>query len=649
MNRLKQLIERDQWAELLTASQNISQHSKNSEIEILAFSEDAAIKKAIDIFGVAPEFLEYKQISKGSSQLMGWFKVPSRYVFSVLKVVAEELVEGTDYNHYNELALNKNGSFTLHMYLEGLELRVFPPTGVGKHISSADILTELEKRNIDNVDITLINKALQNMGQAVIIAPYAFSTENSTFTVSLDKNEMAAKFTFTQPGITGRFPTIPEILKQLVNLGVTYGINKQAIQDAFDNGLYNIPITIAEGTPMIQGKNAYIEYHFATNTDNLAHAMRQDGSIDFKELNIIHNVYKDDIVATMHPASTGQNGYTVTQTELIATPGTSIEWNLGDNISLSPDGLQALATSAGQVYLKGTQICVEPVFEVASNVDLSVGNIDFLGNVNIKGNVDDGFSVISGGNIEIHGHIGKCFIHAEGNIIAHQGIQGKDEATIECKGNLFAHFIERTNISVGGDIVVTKALLHSKVIGEKGIYVIGNKRSIIAGGNIKAKSEIYAKQIGAESYIETHVEVGFSQHLHSEITTLNSAIHEKEQLIISMGEEMASLSSSLPVEKLVKFEQKINELKSQKSQHEHTLQQKKIQLFELQKKGQISAEKLFLPGVKIKIGDIFLEITTEQGAGTLSKDNDHIVINKFSPSPSISQYTTVDTSKQRRK
>jgi len=650
MNRLKQLIERDQWAELLTASQNINQHSKNSEIEILAFSEESAIKKAVNIFGVAPEFLEYKQISKGSSQLMGWFKIPSRYVFSVHKIIADELVEGIDYNHYNELGQNKNGSFRLHMYSQGLELCIFPPTGLGKHISSTDIINELHKRGIENINTPLISKALQNIGTPIIISPYVKSEENSTFTISIGKNEMTAKMTFTNPGITGRFPTIQEVSDELTLLGINYGINKKAIQDAFDNALYNTPITIAQGTEMIQGTNGSIEYHFAIGKDNLAHAMRQDGSINFKELNIIHNVYKDDIVATRHLETQGENGFTVTGDEIVATHGTAIDWNLGDNVILSSNGIHAIAANAGQVYLKSNQICVEPVYEVSSNVDLSIGNIDFLGNVIIKGNVDDGFSVISGGNIEIHGHIGNCFIHAEGNIIAHQGIQGKDEATIECKGDLYAHFIERANISIGGDLIVTKALLHSKVIGEQGIYVIGGKKSIIAGGNIKAKNEIYANQIGAESYIETHLEVGYSKKLDNKISILNSFIHEKEELLISMNNELSRLSTKLPVDKLIRFEQKIVALKNQISQRDNILHQKKSQLHNLQKVSRISAKKMFLPGVKVKIGNVFLDITIMQSSGTLIKNKENIVINAYSPSPLITQYSSqIDQPKRRKK
>ena len=650
MEQLQQLIERDQWSELLTGAQDLYRQSIDSEIEILAFSEKAAIKKAAEIFNTPKKFLEFSLISQGKSSMLGFIKTPSSYIFSVKEEFRHLFAVNIDFNQFNDLAQNKNGSLRLVMKKKGLHLQVFKPEGTGHTLTKEKILQELYIRGYDSINEKLIIKALETF-EPVIIAPYIRSSDhNSVFHITISKDNMEAFLDFSQPKEHGRIPELDEIIKTLKNKGVVFGVNNQYITEALDNELYNMPILIADGTFPINGTNAHIEYTFPTGTDTFKHAVRTDGSVDFKELNIIHNVHENDVLATMIPATKGQSGHSVLGDILPANDGIANEWNLGSNVHLSANKMEALASQTGQVYLKSKQICVDPALEIATNVDLSVGNIDFLGNIIIKGGIDDGFSVISGGNIEVYGHIGKCFIHAEGNIIAHQGIQGKDDGEISCKGNLFAHFIERATVLVGGNLIVTKALLHSKVVGDKGVYVTGDKKSIIAGGDIKAQHEIVATVIGAESYIETKIEVAYSKRGIDKITSLTKSLASFEIQI----EEFTTQLSMLPDSgaKAKSIQKSLTVLQKQKNKTTDSLEHTKDTLRKLKQTASISASKSLMPGVKIKIGDTNLDITATQSAGTLKIDESRkINIEQYSPSKfmqDLSAENTKNTKKNKR-
>ncbi len=528
------------------------------------------------------------------------------------------------------------------MKKQGLFLQVFPPKGVGSVITQQNILDELEDRDYTNINEQLIRQAIDSF-QPIIIAPYVRTEDNSRFNVTLSKDSMEATLQFSKPRGHGRIPELQEIVQLLRQEGVKIGIKEEYISEALEHELYDMPIVVAEGIPAKNGTNAYIEYKFSAGNDaEFKHAVREDGSVDFKELNIIQNVFENDVLAVMYPSTKGEIGHTILGERLEATDGTPTEWNIGPNIILSEDKTQAIASQAGQVYLKGKQICVDPALELPSDVDLSTGNIDFVGNIIIKGGVTDGFSVMSGGNIEIFGHIGKCYIFAEGNIIAHQGIQGKDDAQIECKGNLFAHFIERSSINIGGNLIVTKALLHSKVISGKGIYVLDEKKSIIAGGDIKAQNEIVSAQIGAESYIETHIESGYSKALIQKNTTIQKTV---ETLSNQIFEYTTQLSSAPPNSaEALKLTKLISSSAKQKDKNEKILDQNKSTLQKLRKASSISASKSFLPGVKLRIGAHTLDITAEQTAGTIKSTDQQLALGSYVPSTLMAEFMNANSS-----
>ena len=56
--------------------------------------------------------------------------------------------------------------------------------------------------------------------------------------------------------------------------------------------------------------------------------------------------------------------------------------------------------------MKG-KVTVETVLVIPGDVNASTGNVNGLGTVIIKGNVEDGFEVSAQGNIEVNGFVGK--------------------------------------------------------------------------------------------------------------------------------------------------------------------------------------------------------------------------------------------------
>ncbi|MGL5254677.1 MAG: DUF342 domain-containing protein [Brevinema sp.] len=666
MNRLQKLLERDQWAELRTDAQRIADISKNSDMEILAFNIKEAIKKASEIYGIPSNSFTISEITRGRNGMMGWLKSPSRYMVTLKPEAKDLLLPQTDYNSLNALAQNKNGSFRIIMRKTGLHLSINNPTGLGTPISLAQVEEHLSNMGIVNYDKSLVLQAFKKNGEPVVIAPYVHSSYDSTFTVYTDKDNMVAYFSYTAPKYAkdmeagdlsiatnnakiGRIPEAEEVIEALKKLGILYGINEKVIREILSNDLYNVPLVVAEGIVMENGEDGYIEYLFPTGQDQIKYAVMADGSVNFKELNIIHNVQKGDTLAIMHPPTPGSMGKTLMGENIPPMPGKEISFNLGENVSISGDGLRAIASDMGQVYLKNNQICVDPALEISGDVDLSVGNIDFIGNVIIKGNVDDGFTVIAGGNVEIHGHIGKSFISAEGNIISHKGIQGRDDAKIECRGNLFAKFIERASLSVGQNIVVSDYILHCSISCHGNIIAIGGKRPIIAGGQMRVQGSVYAEQAGAESYIETNIEVGYAFKAFREIAALEKVIQERTERIELMKVELANLAGHINP-RTAKLEQMIFSLQEQQKKSEAMLSVFHAEVKETQDASCLSLSKRMMPGVRLRIGDATLDNTGEQGSAAFIRKDKAITASAYrTPHPTEAPPSLSKTDKRERK
>ena len=81
---------------------------------------------------------------------------------------------------------------------------------------------------------------------------------------------------------------------------------------------------------------------------------------------------------------------------------------------------------------------MQDLHRVAGNVGYGTGNIDFTGSVQVRGDVENGFTVKAAGDIFIYGNVDGGFLYADGNITVNGRIIGQDKTIVQCKGDLYA-------------------------------------------------------------------------------------------------------------------------------------------------------------------------------------------------------------------
>jgi uncharacterized protein (DUF342 family) len=528
----------------------------------------------------------------------------------------------------------------VQLLTEGAFLKVTPPVGKGRRATEAHAMQALHNRGVGNIDLEQVNKLVREAaGIYVKVGDFEHKPANdSTAMVEIAGDEMKAFIQAMPPGPGGGDITYEIYLGMLKNNRVYHGINENALRDFADRPLYREKVEVAEGTKPADGRDAYIQYNFETDQTKVRLREGSNGRVDFKELNIIQNVVKDQPVAKKLPPERGVPGKTVTAKPIPAKDGRDIPVPLGKNVHLGDDGVTVSADMNGQVILANGKINVEPVYIVQGDVNLKTGNIIFLGTVIVNGNVEDGFSVKAAGNIEVNGTVAKAELDAEGDIIIHQGINGKSGGSVRAGRSLWARFIENAFIEAGNMVVASDGIINSQVDATNKIICRG-KRAHIMGGRLRATEEINAKVLGnPTSGTETICEVGFDPRRKGQMEKLTSAKAAAQKEFEDIKLNLQTLINikkqrkSLPEDKEASIKELMDRrqvLMADMKKADLSLQKMQEYFNSLDTTGKISASSKVYPGVRIVIRDTRDDVRAEYKSVTFILENDLIRVTKY--------------------
>ena len=217
-------------------------------------------------------------------------------------------------------------------------------------------------------------------------------------------------------------------------------------------------------------------------------------------------------------------------------------------------------------------------------------------------------SVKSGENVEVHGSV--CGGVVEGqNVFIKMGVQGMHKGRILAEKNVVAKFIENAQVVAGEEVIVSEAILHSKVSAGKRIIVDG-KRGMVIGGTITAGEEIRSKSLGTHMATNTEVEVGVNPMLREEHQALKRDLRKQELSLDQTQKALALLRSrdlnSLPPEKrdiMLKMTKAQFQLAGQVESMRSRMVEIELSLEEM-RNGRVRVMDTVYPGVKIVLGNL---------------------------------------------
>ena len=134
---------------------------------------------------------------------------------------------------------------------------------------------------------------------------------------------------------------------------------------------------------------------------------------------------------------------------IMPEPGKMPNITVGKNTLMTADGKYIVSACDGHIMYGTGCFNVEDTVTVKSDLDISVGNIDFFGDIYIKGNVMEGFSVKAGRSLKIEGTVFSADLAAGGDITINGGAIN---SRIKSDGNVKIGFCENTDIKADGSV-----------------------------------------------------------------------------------------------------------------------------------------------------------------------------------------------------
>lgn len=376
------------------------------------------------------------------------------------------------------------------------------------------------------------------------------------FDIEISDDQMKAELKQSAPLPEG--VSKDDVLKFLRESNVVFGVYEERI-DALIKGENKAPLTIAEGVKPQNGKDGYIwsmlDESESESTEDLLESKRM---VDLKQVIQIPSVTKGEVIGGKINPTEAITGTNIAGEEVKGRNGKDVVLRQGKNTKLQDEGTILTANIDGQVSVEPRVIHVYPVFEVHGDVNMKTGNIDFVGNVNIRGSVPSGFEIKAKGDIRVHGSVEAAHLQAGGSIYIHQGVVAQGGGLIASEAELVTSFLNQANVKAGGNVTVAKSILHSKVETDGALYCFDRNGSI-CGGSVSAVAGLDANEIGNEMNTPTSVFVGVSQSILEKEKSNKKLKAEAEDNLQKLGTLLKKLvnkekqSSLSPQEKVTKL------------------------------------------------------------------------------------------------
>lgn len=334
--------------------------------------------------------------------------------------------------------------------------------------------------------------------------------ENGSY-VRISEDKMAAWFCLAPPtdgdfGCGDEEYSVDNVKRFLNQNGVVRGIDIQTLEDIIANKSYGHEFLIAKGRLPIEGRNGFFEYFFNIN-DRKKPLIRANGTVDYSQMSKLYEVKEGDKLCEYRHAIEGMDGYDVCGNVLEALRSVEIPPISGRGICKDENSDVYYATVDGTVDFIDGKLDVKNVLEIHGDI-IGDTKTEYLGDVHVTGNIDEGAVIHASRNVYVDGIIGTASIYAGGDIVVAGGIIGTPETNIVAKGNVYADVIEQGTIIADGTVRANSFV--NAVVDAKGYIMAEGKDGAILGGTSRGLLGVDVKTAGDEYGTVTVISAGYT-------------------------------------------------------------------------------------------------------------------------------------------
>jgi len=422
---------------------------------------------------------------------------------------------------------------------EGTYLAVVPEL-VPENWDADEIRRILIKNKIINFDIAKIENVIKTASGKMekIGLPFEHFEEAKRRYAHLQVTPVQVRFSIDVSVLQTDYRiTKADILFMLEEKAVIYGIDHDTIEEILSKEIYGQEFIIATATLPIAGKDAVISEVVPIDPDAKPF-LNEDGSVDYKKWDNIRQIKRDEVICTRIPPSPGIPGISVFGHPLSQTPGEDYALPQGTNTRAIDNETKLVASIDGFLYRDGRNICIGGVYIIKDDVDFKTGNIEYFGDVLVRGNVITGFSVVAEGNVSIEGYVESAHIESKtGNVFLKGSVFGQNKASIIAAKSIHAENVQDCELRAGQSIMVKGQIRSCKIetqslempesgqIISSSVFFSGHLKCGSIGGKIESLNEFTLVEDEREQFKKELQSVGeFLQKLSKAIDILNEKL-----------------------------------------------------------------------------------------------------------------------------
>ncbi len=366
----------------------------------------------------------------------------------------------------------------------------------------------------------------------------------SVVRITVDHNKLRATAILHEevPGFT------PEMVAEaLAASGVVYGIRDERFHEVGEQP--GRPIIVSEGTPAGQGRAGWVECLVQATLS----ASAKNGDNTRMLFNVL-NVRQGEPVAQVHEPDLGPDGMTVT--------GELIPGRRGTPIAVAPGAGVAADTGCAGRYLaqrdgnavvdpKGG-IDVRDTIEFAGNLDITMGDIDFVGSLIVRGDIRGDLVVTVGKNLTVMGDVDDAVIEAGGDVIVKNGFMGRGCGRITAGGTVKIQHVRNQHVTAGNEVHIERESVNGLIAAKRKIIA---PRAVIAGGTLEADELVDVGMLGRLEGGQVKVRVGRRGKILERLATIEKELRQADKNLLDVKDAVYKLvrlkidSGSLPMEK----------------------------------------------------------------------------------------------------
>ena len=206
-----------------------------------------------------------------------------------------------------------------------------------------------------------------------------------------------------------------EINKELLNNNIKYGILKMGIMKCAKNCEIK-ELVIASGKKNREAINDRLEIKYKSMDNQKNNNYDDEQVIDYKAIGSVLGVEKGQVLAILYPGKNGVDGINITGKNIKTKNAKRINLSTGEGCKIENENT-VVATIEGRPSSRGSIFFVYKTHKIAGDVDLKTGNIKFVGDIIISGNVHEGMKVEAGNSILIKNNVAEAEITASGDVV----------------------------------------------------------------------------------------------------------------------------------------------------------------------------------------------------------------------------------------